>query len=298
MSQAVKLMGFYSNTKYLQTLTAEHLHIPGVRLFGKQIRTSATEALPLHFHENCYEVVYISSGTPNFYVNGENYNLCGGDVFITKPFQEHSTHFTPVSISEMYWLILDIEGCNNFMFLDRPAIRHLNQGLSRLHSPKITTDEPLLKKLLQNAFEAALTEEKPQLVSSYLVLLLNIILECSRKTAFKLTPDIGKAVNYILDHVCDNISLDFLATVSYLSTSQFKQKFKNQMGIASHQFINTQKIEYAKQLLLEGLSVQEIAAILHFDNSAYFSTVFKRHTSYSPRHYLEKIKEKSQDIPL
>lgn len=293
MSGAVKIMGDYSNTKYLKTLTGEHLHIPGVRLFGKQIRAAATEALPLHFHENCYEVVYISSGTPNFYVDGKNYNLCGGDVFITKPFQEHSTNATPVAISEMYWFIIDLDECENFLFLDKAAIEYLRQKLYLLSSPKISTDGKLLGKLVRNAFDCALTEKDPQLVSRYLALILNVILDFSKQTAFKLTPDIGKATNYILDNICEEISMDELASIAYLSTSQFKQKFKKQMGIAPRQFINEQKIEYAKQLLLEGYSVNDVSIAMHFSTSSYFSTVFKRHTSYYPSQYVEKMKAKS-----
>lgn len=91
MPDAINWKDSYTNTKYLQILTDDCLNIPGLALFGKQIRTSATESLPLHFHEDCYEIVYITSGTPSFFVDGKTYNLSGGDVFITQPNQIHST---------------------------------------------------------------------------------------------------------------------------------------------------------------------------------------------------------------
>lgn len=279
----------YTDTKNIKILTASQLNIPGLQLFGNQIRTFATESLPLHYHEDCYEVVYICNGIPSFNVSEKNYNLCGGDVFITQPNQIHSTNSVPVSISEMYWFQINLNSCSNFLFQDQISINYLQNGLSTLPSPKISTDTPIIKKLLHSAFQAALSGSKPQLVAQYLSLLLYIILEFSEKTMFKLTPDIGRVMDYILDHIYEDISLDELSAVAYLSTSQMKQKFKKQLGIAPRQFINAQKIECSKTLLQEGYSVREVAAMLQFDNSSYFATVFKRYNSCTPSEYIKKL---------
>lgn len=58
------------------------------------------------------------------------------------------------------------------------------------------------------------------------------------------------------------------------------------MGISPRRFINQQKIEAAKPLLLNRMSVTDIAMQLGFNSSTYFSTVFKQYTMYSPREYL------------
>ncbi|RGY01284.1 AraC family transcriptional regulator [Blautia sp. OF03-15BH] len=53
-------------------------------------------------------------------------------------------------------------------------------------------------------------------------------------------------------------------------------------------FINQQKIEFSKTLLMEGMSVTDIAMLLNFNTSSYFSTVFKKFTALSPMDYLKK----------
>lgn len=111
------------------------------------------------------------------------------------------------------------------------------------------------------------------------------MVEFSDQTAFRLTPDIGFAMNYILDHITEPLTLDEVARQVYLSTSQFKQKFKKQLGISPRQFINSQKIEYAKSLLDEGSSVEAASNALNFSNSSYFTSVFKKFCSYTPTEY-------------
>lgn len=280
----------YTNTKYRKVLTSEHLNIPGLGVFGKQVRVSATESLPPHFHENSFELVYITSGTSNFFVEGRNYSLCGGDVFITQPSQLHSTNAVPVTISEMYWMQFEFHSCQNFLHLDRTAIHTLEEKLSGLPSPKISTNGTEIGGLFQNAFQIALDGRDPQLVSQYLTLALYRIIGFSEKTVFRLSPDIGWAMNYILDHITEALTLDEIAKGAFLSTSQFKQKFKKQVGIAPRQFINSQKIEYAKDLLEENHSIEQIARLLNFESSSYFAFVFKKFCFCTPTEYRNRLR--------
>lgn len=143
MEQAINWKDDYSDTKYRKTLTAEYLNIPGLELFGKQIRTSATESLPLHFHEDCYEIVYITSGTPSFFVDGKTYNLSGGDVFITQPNQIHSTNSVPVTISEMYWVQVHVDP--DFLYLNQSAICFYKKNSPTFPVPKSIPMEIRLK---------------------------------------------------------------------------------------------------------------------------------------------------------
>lgn len=285
MYKTGKIFEEYINTKYLKILTVEHLDIPGMHLFGKQIRTVATESLPPHNHNNCFEVVYICSGNPSFSVGGKTYILSGGDIFITQPYEVHSTNAIPVSVSEMFWFQLDLEACESPLFLGSAAVATLQQKLQSLSSRVISMDPERTRDLLQQAFRIAASGHNPQLAAQYISLLLFLVLESSEKVGFKLTPDIGRAATYILDHITERLTLEHLASISYLSVSQFKQKLKKQMGISPRQFINAQKIQYAKELLLDGYSTTEIAACLQFESPSYFITVFRRYTSCTPQEY-------------
>lgn len=275
----------YTDTKYRKILTAEYLDTPGLQIFGRQIRISATESLPLHFHENCYELVYIASGTANFFVDGKDYSLSGGDVFVTRPNQLHGTNAVPVSISEMYWMQFAFESIPNFFHLDSIMSHTLEDSISQISSPKISTSGNEIGKFLHEAFQIALTGCHLQLISQYLTLVFSLIISYSEQTVFKLSPDIGWAMNYILDHITERLTLDEIAKGAFLSVSQFKQKFKQQLGISPRQFINSQKIEYAKDLMEENYSVEDAARKLHFESASYFTTVFKKFCCCTPTEY-------------
>lgn len=152
----------------------------------------------------------------------------------------------------------------------------------------IQTEAQKTASLLINAFRLAQSGENPQFIATFIQLFLHFLIVYSEKEQFRLTPDIGKSMNYILENITEEFSLEELARQVNLSCSQYKQKFKKQVGTSPRNFINQQKIEYSKSLLLSGLSVTEIAMRLNFTTSNYFSRVFKKYTLLTPREYIKK----------
>lgn len=120
------------------------------------------------------------------------------------------------------------------------------------------------------------------------------LVEFGEKTRFTLTPDIGLTIEYILDHIAEDLSMAQLARVALLSESRFKQKFKLQLGSSPREFVNFHKVEAAKELLLEGRSVTDTAMDLSFSSSNYFSSVFRRYTNRSPSDYVRTHREEKQ----
>jgi AraC-like DNA-binding protein len=131
------------------------------------------------------------------------------------------------------------------------------------------------------------------MISSYIIIYLCLLIKFSNETLFPLTPDIGTALNYILDNIETNISLEFLADYCHLSLTHFKRKFKSEMGISPRNFINQQKIECAKQLLLEGHSITDTSMSLEFSTTSYFAAIFKKYTAYTPTEYVWRHKGKA-----
>ena len=67
--------------------------------------------------------------------------------------------------------------------------------------------------------------------------------------------------------------------------THLKKTFSKYSGIGIKNFYNTMIMNKAKSLLRAGYSVSETASALHFENTNYFSTAFKRITGNSPSHY-------------
>ena len=55
------------------------------------------------------------------------------------------------------------------------------------------------------------------------------------------------------------------------------------------EYVNLRKIELARQMLQDGKMVYEVSELLGFENSTYFSRVFKRYTDVSPDTYRKQM---------
>lgn len=269
-------------------LTTEQLQIPGLQMFGKHTMTTAIAPLPDHYHKDCFEITYVSDGVLTFSVREKDYKLSGGDVFITFPDEIHSTNLIPMSVGEIYWFQISSLDFENILHLNSDASNALIFSLHNLNHHLIKTNTKEMLLLLRKAFEAVFQKNNPYLASSYLCVFLQRLIEYSSLPQSGLTPDIEKSVSYILAHIKDELSLDLLAEQCSLSTSQYKQKFRAQMGIAPRNFINFQKIEHSKTLLLKGMEITQVAMELGFNSSSYFSVVFKRYNTYSPSEYIRQ----------
>ena len=80
-----------------------------------------------------------------------------------------------------------------------------------------------------------------------------------------------------------NLSLSELANACRLSSSHFSQAFRQTVGYPPHQWLLTQRVERAKQLLLNtDQSLCEIALATGFADQSHFTRVFSQRVKVSP----------------
>ena len=87
-------------------------------------------------------------------------------------------------------------------------------------------------------------------------------------------------------HLFSNLKLEQLAKLSSLSLSSFKRSFKKEYNDSPTNYINSRRIDKAKELLiLTDLSIGEIAFEVGFQDSLYFTRLFKNKTGIPPTKY-------------
>ena len=92
---------------------------------------------------------------------------------------------------------------------------------------------------------------------------------------------------YINEHVTERLSLNEVAAVFGISPNYLSQLFGRYNELGFSEYINTCKIHEAKRLLDEGnLKVYEVADMMGFESSFYFSKVFKKVEGISPSDYV------------
>ncbi len=98
--------------------------------------------------------------------------------------------------------------------------------------------------------------------------------------------------DYIDSHIADKLTLSEVAEQFGLSASYFSVLFKQQTGVGFSDYVTTQRIEKAKQLLLSGdVKIYEAAEALGFESAFYFSKVFKKKEGCSPKEFIQSKTE-------
>lgn len=100
-------------------------------------------------------------------------------------------------------------------------------------------------------------------------------------------PILSSAMDYIAENIYkQQISNATLAKIAGVSEIHFRRTFKKHYGTTPGQYILSQRIEHAKELLAEGgLSVWAIAESCGFSSVYHFSKIFKSTVGISPSVY-------------
>lgn len=97
---------------------------------------------------------------------------------------------------------------------------------------------------------------------------------------------INSILKFIVLNIYEEIQLEEICTVFNISLSGLKHKFKEYTGVTPRDYINSKKIQKAKELLKSGKSITDTAMALSFNSSGYFSIVFKKYTASCPSDFI------------
>lgn len=139
--------------------------------------------------------------------------------------------------------------------------------------------------------------KNPELVNNDLIelkikeLILLLVQTKNVNSILELVSDLYSAraihlKNMIELHLFSNLSVEELAKLSNLSLSSFKREFKAAFDDTPTNYINFKKVEKAKELLrITQMQVSEIAYEVGFNDSLYFTRLFKKKTGTTPTAY-------------
>lgn len=104
---------------------------------------------------------------------------------------------------------------------------------------------------------------------------------------------------YIKDNYCSKITLDDVAQASHVNPSYLSRIYKQKTGSNLFDTINMKRIKKAKEYICnQELKMYEIAELVGFEDTAYFSKVFKKYEGLSPKEYYRKICMEAEDEGL
>jgi AraC family transcriptional regulator len=92
-----------------------------------------------------------------------------------------------------------------------------------------------------------------------------------------------RVVDYVREHLAQDLSLHELARIAGLSSSHFKMQFRESTGMPVHQYVIAARVEHALDLLIRtSLPVSEIALRAGFSNQSHLSRHVRRLHGVTP----------------
>lgn len=91
---------------------------------------------------------------------------------------------------------------------------------------------------------------------------------------------------YINEHYSEDVTLQTLCDIFFLSKATLCARFKRTMHCSIMQYLFRLRVSKAKELLIStSKSMEEIAEVCGFSSANYFGLIFKKATGMSPLHY-------------
>jgi len=280
------------STEDREILDLEGLGFHCMKVLGRYNYRQMKDSLEMHKHEGMFEICFLEKGFQYYNIQGEYYELKGGDVLLTFPDEEHGTKSYPEEKGRLFWLIMNIpKGKQRLLNLTKKETEAIISRLIKLRSNRVFRASQLMKNDLNKIFRIYHTEasayKKIQITNALLNFLLNVIEYGEKSLAIEVSEEIQGICRYIDENLDDTLRLDMLAGKIHLSLSHFKYRFKKEIGIPPTDYILRRKMEHAKKILPEKHSVSDVAYSLGFSSPSYFATVFKRYTGKSPSAYMQ-----------
>ncbi len=259
-------------------------------------RTEYYEPGPIlkkHWHEE-FMIFYIEKGSAVIHCNFQPIPVEAGDLVIINSNDIHYVENCCDHLVETYIII-------DFAFLlshkedlcQTKYIAPLLQNRIRFQN-KITNDDELTRQVLDLIREY---QQKLQgyelLIKAGLYSILGLLLRrhtvpVTHKVESRRHHQLRPVLKYVDEHYDQKITLEGLATMANMSRHHLCRLFKNITGMPPIEYVNHLRINAAMKLLQHQLPVSEVALIVGFNDSNYFSRLFKKYKNVSPQVYKKK----------
>jgi AraC family transcriptional regulator len=100
---------------------------------------------------------------------------------------------------------------------------------------------------------------------------------------------IEKSIEFMEDHIRENITIEEIANQSGYSLYHFCRVFNLCMGVSAMEYIRERRMSLASTELFKGRKVIDIAVDYGFETSGGFTKAFRKAYGYTPTQYVEQM---------
>lgn len=226
-----------------------------------------------HRHD-FYSIVWFLKGKGFNVIDFNEYEILPTRIFTTNPKQIHNWEYT-----------CDSQGY--FVIFDEPFAKQYNVDFQHPFLDISLQDTSFMETILMKAS----CEKDIQNQHTAVLYFLSLLGKGGNKSQVQ-NELIFNYKKLITDYIHLNLSVKEYADLLKTDIETLNQLCKTNTGLSAKQLQLDLKITEAKRLLLyTSLSIFEISFQLGFEDSSYFSRIFKKKTSFAPLDFVKKYRK-------
>ena len=223
-----------------------------------------------------YYFLYIIEGELELSLPSGVRVLRSGDLTVISPGTPYKYRHTVKKMLNYFWI----------HFTGSDAERLLDElKISRYPNVHTIADDGSITPHFKKMLDAAAKQDKFKM-NEVTLLFSSLLLYCARWLCPDENEKLKKSISYINQYYNTDIRIPELAKMENLSVSRYNTVFKQVMGISPVSYITKIRLTFACELLRgTNLSVKEIAFAVGYEDSHFFSRVFKASIGASPKEF-------------
>ena len=253
--------------------------------------TYVTQSFARHSHED-FPLGVIEQGALGFYYRGENVVAPVGSINLANPGEAHTGHAADKTgwTYRMFYFDLDLLQYVASEMAETPKdipffrtgviedeqlarrIQHLHRILEQQDLPRLEQESRIFALLSQLMVRHA--DDRPTL-----------------RTRGHEHQAVKRAREYIDAHYAENITLEQLAQVAYLSPFHLARVFHDEVGLPPHAYLTQLRIQHAQTLLARNYPITEVAFEVGFVDQSHLHKRFKRIIGMTPGQYRKNVQD-------
>lgn len=262
---------------------------------------------PIDTHD-FWEIHYVDKGSAVCYEDGKQFVLSQGDILFNKPNKEHrlmaignnAPNVCVISFVCKSRAMRAFEGKKMHLSPEQTGI--LRKFLKEANATfEITNTSPDLKELCKRK---TIPHGALQMLKLHLEELFLLLLRDTKTHEVQISPVVDleeyadtlvdSMISYMRTHLTEKVSIHTLCEEFHYSKTFLCNRFYAVTRYPINHFFTKMKIDAAKNIIRSQnscrIQICQIANMLNFSSSSYFSSVFKKFTGMSPLEYAASIR--------
>lgn len=242
-----------------------------------------------HYHEFC-KLLLLISGSGGYWAEGRHYSLEPGDIVLLGSRCIHKPEFAADAPYERIIVYISPEFLQRSSTEDCNLLDVFSGENGHVYRPKSGASQKIASLMASLERELSGQEYGRILLSSGL--LLRILVGIGRdlrqgggipaEPTQPTDPRIAQIQSYIDSHLDEDLTMDMIAEVAFLSKFHMMRLFRSHTGLSIHQYLSQRRLLAARELIRQGISATDAAFRCGFGSYSSFTRAYAKHFGTTP----------------